>query len=127
MSSVPGPHTTSDGRSLLLHREVARRLREQPELLDKARKRVEEWAQTGTVHAEYVAEWRRALATGLSAVVAILEGPGERGQALRQVVAVNTSGAVLVVSRRRAVLLCASARWSVVRTLAAQPCGLWEE
>jgi hypothetical protein len=51
-------HELADQRSLLFHREVARRLRADPTIAARGQARVEEWA---------------------------LEDPGERGQALRQV------------------------------------------
>lgn len=77
-------HEVADRRSLLLHREVARRLRTDPTIEAIARARLDEWAQNGQVHASYVEAWRGVFAEGLPAVVLVLEDPGERGQALRQ-------------------------------------------
>ncbi|HKY36911.1 MAG TPA: hypothetical protein VJN18_13280 [Polyangiaceae bacterium] len=77
-------HDVADQRSLLLHREVARRLRSDPTIAATARARVDEWAQNGQAHALYVEAWRSLFAEGLPAVLQALEDPGERGQALRQ-------------------------------------------
>jgi hypothetical protein len=77
-------HELADRRSWLLHREVAKRLRSDASLLDRARDRVEEWAKGGAVHPHYVEAWRRVLEQGLEAVVSVLEDRGEQGQALRQ-------------------------------------------
>jgi hypothetical protein len=70
---------------LELHREVARRLRSDAKLLDRARARVEEWAVSGAVHPHYVEQWQRLFESGLDSVVNVLEDPGDVGQALRQV------------------------------------------
>jgi hypothetical protein len=67
-----------------LHREVAKRLRSDSSLLDRARERVEVWAQTGVVHPHYVEAWRSVLNHGVEAVVSVLEDRSERGQSLRQ-------------------------------------------
>jgi hypothetical protein len=77
-------HSLADERSLALHREVARRLRAEPGLLEPARARVAEWRRTGATHEAYREAWQSILAQGLSAVLEVLEDPGERGQALRQ-------------------------------------------
>jgi hypothetical protein len=82
-SAVRG-HELADRRSWLLHREVAKRLRSDPSLLDQARLRVEGWARSGSVHRHYVDAWQRVLASGLPTVLTVLEDPGEEGQSLRQ-------------------------------------------
>jgi hypothetical protein len=78
-------HELADERSLLLHREVARRLRVDPTIATTASARVNEWAKEGQTHAAYVEVWQRLFAEGLPAVIEALEDSGERGQALRQV------------------------------------------
>lgn len=78
-------HELADQRSLLLHREVARRLRADATLADTARARVEAWARDGRAQAAYVEAWRSLFEAGLPAVLEALEDPSERGQALRQV------------------------------------------
>lgn len=84
-SAMSRGHERADDRSLRLHREVARRLQVDPGLLSKARERVEIWARDSAAHPEYIAAWRSVLAQGLPTVLEVLEDPGERGQALRQV------------------------------------------
>ena len=78
-------HELADERSLLLHREVARRLRIDPTIAAAASARVDEWAKDGRAHASYVEAWQRLFAEGIPAVLEALEDTGERGQALRQV------------------------------------------
>jgi len=78
-------HELSDRRSLVLHQEVARRLRDNPALLNTARLRVEDWALSGSLHPRYVEAWRRLFDHGALEVSRALEDPGEAGQALRQV------------------------------------------
>ncbi|HXT21629.1 MAG TPA: hypothetical protein VN811_10820 [Thermoanaerobaculia bacterium] len=78
-------HELADARSLALHRAVAERLHEQPELLDAARERVESWRRDGTVAPYYVAAWTELLAGARDEVVAAIVAPGERATALRHV------------------------------------------
>jgi len=47
--------------------------------------KLDAWQAQGTLHPEYAEAWREFLRRGVGAVVAVLEDPGERGQALRQV------------------------------------------
>jgi hypothetical protein len=77
-------HRVAEERSLALHREVARRLRERPELLDRARSRVESWAHDGTVAEHWVRRWRQVLACSVDEVAAAIVDPGEASRALRQ-------------------------------------------
>ena len=84
MGDADRTHEVADRRSLVLHREVARRLLIDPTLFTRARARVETWANAGSVHPYYLDAWRRAFDAGLPAVRGILEDPGEMGQALRQ-------------------------------------------
>jgi hypothetical protein len=77
-------YALADARSLALHREIARRLRADPGLLQRARDRVLTWQRSSQVASTYVEAWRLALEAGLPAVLEVLEDPSERGQALRQ-------------------------------------------
>jgi len=72
-------------RSLALHREVAVKLRENPELLDDARRRVEQWVADGSVDAAWAESWKRILDEGLDAVVAVLTDSNPTAHDLRQV------------------------------------------
>jgi hypothetical protein len=78
-------HELADQRSLLLHREVARRLRNDPALAERGRARVDAWQREGSLHPLYVEQWQQLFSGGLSAVLEAIEDEGELGRALRQV------------------------------------------
>lgn len=71
-------------RSLALHREVALRLRQNPELLDRARERVQGWLRSGLVDRAWAEEWRRVLDGKPEEVAEILVEPSQRAHDLRQ-------------------------------------------
>jgi len=71
--------------SLVLHRAVAERLREDPAVLGRARARVRSWRETGQVHPFYVDRWEEALRGTPEEVAARIVDPGEQACALRQV------------------------------------------
>lgn len=54
-------HRLAEIRSLALHREVARRLREEPRLLGPVERRVDDWIETGQVSAYYANAWKELL------------------------------------------------------------------
>ena len=72
-------------RSLALHREVAERLRRDPELLEAARERVERWLVEGSVHEEWATSWRSVIDAGLEAVIEVLTDIDPASHDLRQV------------------------------------------
>jgi len=72
-------------RSLALHREVAERLRRDPELLEAARERVEQWLAGGAVHAKWAESWGSILDAGLDAVIEVLTDTDPASHDLRQV------------------------------------------
>ena len=72
-------------RSLALHREVAERLRRDPELLEAARERVERWLAEGSVHEEWAASWKSVIDAGLEAVIEVLTDTDLAAHDLRQV------------------------------------------
>jgi hypothetical protein len=72
-------------RSLALHREVAERLRTDPELLAAARERVERWLTEGSVHATWAEAWKSILDAGLEAVIEVLTDTAPAAHDLRQV------------------------------------------
>jgi hypothetical protein len=78
-------HELADQRSLVLHREVARRLRADPNIAARGRARVEAWAREGGAHATYIEGWLRIFEQGVPALLKVLEDPGQEAQALRQV------------------------------------------
>ena len=77
-------HRVAEERSLALHREVARRLQECPELLGRARSRVDEWAREGRLADHWVQRWQEVLAGSVEEVTEAILDPGEAGCALRQ-------------------------------------------
>jgi len=80
----PVTHRMAEERSLALHREVARRLEERPELLEVARARVEGWLRDGSVAATWVRRWRELLSRPLDEVIAVITDEGEKARDLRQ-------------------------------------------
>ena len=55
-------HQLIEERSLWLHRAVADKARQEPEVLSRARERVDVWLLDGSVHPRYAEAWRRLLA-----------------------------------------------------------------
>ena len=78
------PHRLAETRSRALHREVARRVRERPELLDEARARVEGWLRDGSVAQPYARAWCEILSSDLGRILDAIVDPSERGRDLRQ-------------------------------------------
>ncbi|MCL2724505.1 MAG: hypothetical protein FWD69_08720 [Polyangiaceae bacterium] len=69
----------------MMHRAIAERLRAEPWILERARKRVREWGERGDVHPAYVAAWAIVLLEAPEDVAALLVDESERARALRQV------------------------------------------
>lgn len=82
MSAVT--HHVAEERSLALHREVARRLRCEPELLERARRRVAAWQRTGSVARAWADAWAGVLDGTLDEVIQVITDPGEEAASLRQ-------------------------------------------
>ena len=80
----PSGHRLADVRSLALHREVARRLRAEPELLVGVRARVDAWRSTGSVSPHYVIAWSTILDGPHEELLALLERDDDDAAALRQ-------------------------------------------
>lgn len=78
------PHRRNEARSLALHREVARRIRAQPELLEPVRTRVDGWLREGTVARPYAEAWWEILSRELGELLDAIVDPSERGRDLRQ-------------------------------------------
>jgi hypothetical protein len=78
------PHRRAEARSLALHREVAERIRERPELLEPIRARVNGWLRDGTVAKPYAEAWWELLSRELEALLVAIVDPSERGRDLRQ-------------------------------------------
>ena len=76
-------HAIAERTSLALHREVARRVREEPELLARARARVASWGDR--VHPHYRDRWAALLDEPLDVLCAVIEADTEESRDLRQV------------------------------------------
>lgn len=68
-----------------MHRAIAERLRADPALIERARRRVAAWRASGDVHAGYVEAWEQLLSLPLEEICARLVDPGEGALAIRQV------------------------------------------
>jgi len=79
-----GRHAVAEETSLQLHRAVAERLRAEPSLVERARRRVEDWLREETVARPYAEAWREILSRPAGEVARFLEDPGERARQLRQ-------------------------------------------
>jgi hypothetical protein len=69
--------------SLALHRKIAERLQERPELVERARRRVDSEVYAGTHH-EYAARWRALLEGPIDEVLRVLTADTDDAQAMRQ-------------------------------------------
>jgi len=78
-------HTAIDARSLAMDRLIAKRLRENPAVLDKARGVLANWMAScdASVRPAFE-EWRAILDGPLSKILATLEGDDEKSAQLRQ-------------------------------------------
>lgn len=82
---TPHGHRTAELRSIAFHRAVAERLEREPELLERARARVDDWlASRGPVHPVYARRWRELLAKPASDVADALVVDEEEMRDLRQ-------------------------------------------
>jgi len=71
-------------RSLALHREVARRIGERPELVELARYRVARWLKDRSVSAAYATAWSEILSGSASDIAVEIVAETEPMDALRQ-------------------------------------------
>jgi hypothetical protein len=78
-------HRLGEARSLAYHREVARRLRREPERIEVARERVQDWLRTGEPDARYARAWSEILDRSIEEIAAFLVEETETARALRQV------------------------------------------
>jgi hypothetical protein len=79
-----GRHAVAEDVSLELHRAVAKKLIEQPALLERARERVAGWLRDGSVARPYAEGWQAVLDRPFDDVVRFLGDPSERARQLRQ-------------------------------------------
>jgi hypothetical protein len=78
-------HALAEERSLALHREIAALLERDPQLIGRARTRVQQWIDDGSVHAHYALRWSQLLAGPFDALRAVMLEESEHARALRQV------------------------------------------
>lgn len=80
---APNSQTLAQRRSLALHRRIADRLREEPALLELARRRVASWLASGHRSSDYLRLWSRLLEGPADGVIEALTEDTERGRELR--------------------------------------------
>lgn len=79
------PHSLAEERSLAFHREIARRLRDDPGLVENARARVKGWLESGNVAKPYALAWERLLGLPLSSLLSKITERTQAAHDLRQV------------------------------------------
>lgn len=78
-------HLDKHRRSLALYCLIARRLEQDPSLLEHARATVDRWIASNQNHAmPYLLEWRKVLHQGVEATVALMTDPGPHATDMRQ-------------------------------------------
>jgi hypothetical protein len=77
-------HRLAEERSVAYHRVIAERLSDQPEVLEKARRRVQTWLESGSVTPFYARKWAEILAGDVSSIAAFLVERSELADELRQ-------------------------------------------
>lgn len=77
------PHRLAELRSLAFHRAVAEKLRTDPAVLERARRRVSNAAGSGR-SASATREWEEVLSQPLDSICDFLIDPSERATRLRQ-------------------------------------------
>ncbi len=90
-------HRLAEERSLALHHEVARQVRDNPALLARAHANVERWMEQGTMVPVYGDAWRRMLEGPVETLLAFLVENSEWAKTLRQ----NTPFTFIVSPRDR--------------------------
>lgn len=77
-------HRLAEERSVAYHRVIAERLLSQPEILEKARRRVQEWLESGDNSPFYARKWAEVLAGDAPSIAAFLVARNELADELRQ-------------------------------------------
>lgn len=78
------PHRLGEERSVAYHRVVAERLRSQPEILEKARQRVQTWLAASAEPPFYARKWAEILEGDVPSIAAFLVERSELATELRQ-------------------------------------------
>ena len=77
-------HGLAEERSLAYHRLVATRLRTAPDILQRARGRLEQWIREGGRSVAYALRWKEILDRPIDDIVSVLTSEDEEARALRQ-------------------------------------------
>jgi hypothetical protein len=80
---IASSHRRIDERSRALHRAIAQKLRENPELLQIARDNLVRWRVTAGRSLPYLDEWQRMIEEPLDKLLRSIESEDERMTALR--------------------------------------------
>jgi hypothetical protein len=107
MQTVYSDHVRLDERSLALHKLIARKVRADPAVLDKARENVRRWQQSDGSPGLALAEWERILRGPVNQVAKFLAERSERATRLRQS---SPFAGILTDAERRAIYESYSAR-----------------
>ncbi len=78
------PHRLAEERSIAYHCLIAERLGHQPEILERARRRVETWLSSSTHTPFYARKWAEILAGDVSSISSFLTERSELAIELRQ-------------------------------------------
>ena len=76
-------HNRIDARSLVMHRVIAKKLMQNPELLQKAKDNIKRWRMQG-VEVSAFKEWENIIDSGLNNVIRIITANTEESARLRQ-------------------------------------------
>jgi len=77
-------HARIDARSLAMHRAIAAKLRNSPELMGVAQENLRRWKGTAGRSEAYLDAWVRLLAKPVEEMLALLEQDSEGMRAMRQ-------------------------------------------
>jgi hypothetical protein len=77
-------HRLAEERSVAYHSAIAERLRDHPEILENARRRVQEWLASRERERFYVQKWEEVLKGDVASVAAFLVERSELAVELRQ-------------------------------------------
>lgn len=78
------PHRLAELRSLSLHRAIGEELRRRPEIVEAARRRLEEPTNGRSTARAYRDEWLAILALPIARIIEVIVADDERGRELRQ-------------------------------------------
>ncbi|MDR3557809.1 MAG: hypothetical protein P4L55_23880 [Syntrophobacteraceae bacterium] len=84
MKPIYSDHIRLDERSLALHGLIAKKVRDNPALLDKARDNLRRWQESNESPSLAFAEWAQILTNPVDQVAQFLEERSERANRLRQ-------------------------------------------